>query len=402
MAVEWISRAEARRVTLAAQGFGKRPKDGEPGWRHVRQAIARMGLLQIDSVNVFLRSHYMPVYSRLGCYDRAMLDDKAFHPRRRRLFEYWAHEASLLPFEAQPLLRWRMAQAERGEGIYKGYRTFARERRDFVDAALQEITDKGPLTAREIENSGERRGPWWGRRDGKIALEYLFWCGRVTTATRRGFERVYDLTERVLPAEILARPTPAEGDAQRALVLIAAKAHGIATAADLRDYFRLPAKSSQSCVRDLVDSGDLLECRVEGWRQPGLRHNGARARRVTGAALLTPFDPLIWERSRAERLFGFRYRIEIYTPAAKRQYGYYVLPFLLDEGLVARVDLKADRQAGILQVFASHGEANIDKGRVAERLGEELVRLANWLGLDEVKIHRRGNLAAALASSSRG
>ncbi len=394
--MEEINQKQARRIALSAQGFGKRKTAGEPGWRQVRPVIGRMGLLQIDSVNVLLRSHYMPAYSRAGGYDRAMLDEKAFHPTRRRLFEYWAHEASLLPLEIQPLLRWRMAQAERGEGIYKGLAKFARERRDFVEAALRQIANEGPLTARALNNSGKRRGPWWGRSDGKIALEYLFWCGRVTTATRRGFERVYDLTERVIPAEILARPTPSEGEAQRALMLAAAKCHGIATETDLRDYYRLPAKAARACLEALVESGDLVTCAVEGWRKPGFLHQSARARRISGRALLTPFDPLIWERSRAERLFGFRYRIEIYTPAPKRLFGYYVLPFLLDEGLVARVDLKADRQTSTLQVLSSHGEAGIDQGRVAEQLHRELQDLARWLGLDHMKIHRRGELARAL------
>ncbi|MHA1565271.1 MAG: winged helix-turn-helix domain-containing protein [Alphaproteobacteria bacterium] len=399
LALEKISQAEARRVALTAQGFGKKKAVEVPSWRHVRPVIGRMGLLQIDSVNVLLRSHYMPAYSRVGGYDRAMLDEKAFHPQRRRLFEYWAHEASLLPFEMQPLLRWRMAQAECGEGIYKGYVEFARDRGDFVEAALRQIESEGPRTARELNNSGGRRGPWWGRSDGKIALEYLFWCGRVTTATRRGFERVYDLTERVMPAEIMARPTPSERDAQRALMLAAAKSHGIASEADLRDYYRLSTKAARACLKDLVESGDLVECEVEGWRKPGFLHKDTRPRRISGRALLTPFDPLIWERSRAERLFGFRYRIEIYTPAAKRQFGYYVLPFLLDESLVARVDLKADRQNSTLQVFASHGETNTDKGHVAEQLCEELQNLTQWLGLDRMKIHKRGDLARPLAQA---
>ncbi len=399
--VRTVSRLEARRIALSAQGFGKPRGKLEPGWRQIRQTIRRMGLLQIDSVNVFARSHYMPVYSRLGGYDRAVLDDRAFDAKRRRLFEYWAHEASLLPFDMQPLLRWRMAQAARGAGIYKSYLPFAKERRDFIEATLHEITEEGPLTARQLRDCGERRGPWWGRRDGKMALEYLFWCGRVTTAARRGFERVYDLTERVLPADILAQPTPAERDAQKALILAAAEAHGIATASDLRDYFRLPASCIRPCIEELVEDGDLLECQVEGWRHVGLLHRKARVRRIAGATLLTPFDPLIWERSRTERLFDFHYRIEIYTPAAKRRFGYYVLPFLLDEDMVARVDLKADRQAGILRVLSSHGEAGIDGDRVAGRLMDELRRLTDWLGLEQTKIHKRGDLAAALQRQSR-
>jgi len=395
-----LSLAEARRIALAAQGFGARrgdrPTDGPAGWRRVRGAVARMGLLQLDSINVLVRSHYLPVFSRLGAYDQAALDARAFAPRRRALFEYWGHEASLLPLDLHPLLRWRMARAERLDGVYGDCAGLARDKPGYVAGVLAEVRDRGPIAARELGEKGNGGG-WWQWHDGKAALEYLFWSGRVTTASRRGFERVYDLTERVLPAEVLDRPTPPEDEAQRALLRRAARALGVATEADLRDYFRLPAKAAKPRVAELVEAGALVPATVEGWRQPAyLDPEARRPRRVRGAALLSPFDPLVWERARTERIFGFRYRLEVYTPAAKRRHGYYVLPFLLDEALVARVDLKADRPAGALRVLAAHGEAGIDEGRVAAALGRELAHLAAWLGLERVVLGRRGDLMPAL------
>ncbi len=401
--VDSLSLPQARRIALAAQGFGARRANGAAGWRRVRGAIERMGLLQIDSVNVLVRSHYLPVFSRLGGYDPALLDRKAFQPRRRALFEYWAHECSLLPLATQPLLRWRMARAARRQGIYKGYANFARERAGYVADVLEQVRDKGPLTPRDLTNPGKRGKAMWDRNDGKVALEVLFWTGQVTAAARRNsFERVYDLTERALPADILALPTPSEEEAQRALIRIAARALGVATEADLRDYFRLPAAAAKQRVAELAESGDLLPVRVEGWRQPAYLDPEARLpRRVRGTALLSPFDPLIWERARTERLFGFRYRLEIYTPAASRRHGYYVLPFLVDERLVARVDLKADRAAGTLRVLAAHGEDGLEGGATAEALAPELLRLADWLGLEQVAVGRRGDLASALRPALR-
>jgi uncharacterized protein YcaQ len=399
-----LSLAEARRIALVAQGFGARRTAGPAGWRRVHGAVERMGLLQLDSINVLVRSHYLPVFSRLGAYDQAALDARAFAPRRRALFEYWGHEASLLPLDLHPLLRWRMARAERLDGVYGECAGLARDKPGYVAAVLAEVRDRGPISARELGEKGNGGG-WWQWHDGKTALEYLFWSGQVTTASRRGFERVYDLTERVLPAELLARPTPPEAEAQRALLRLAARALGVATEADLRDYFRLPAREAKARVAELAEDGALVPAAVEGWRQPAYLDPsfetafspGARApRRVRGAALLSPFDPLVWERARTERLFGFRYRLEVYTPAPKRRHGYYVLPFLLDERLAARVDLKADRPAGALRVLAAHGEAGIDEGRVAAALDEELARLAAWLGLERVVLGRRGDLLPAL------
>jgi uncharacterized protein len=356
-----------------------------------------LGLHQIDSVNVLARAHYLPAFSRLGGYDRALLDRMAWG-RPRRLFEAWAHEASLLPLALHPLLRWRTARAERGEGVWGSMRPFATERRAEADALLARIAADGPVAASDV---AESRGPggWWGWSDAKRTLEWLFAAGRIATAARRGsFERVYDLTERVIPAAVLALPTPTEADAHRALLARAGAALGIATAADLRDYFRQKPADADPRVPELVEAGVLREVRVRGWSQRVFLHADARIpRRVRAAALLAPFDPLVWERSRTERLFGTRYRIEIYVPAEKRVHGYYVLPFLLDEAIVARVDLKADRQAGLLRVQSAHAESGAPPDTPA-RLMAELRRMAEWLGLADVAVAPRGDLAPALGA----
>ncbi|MDP5279475.1 winged helix-turn-helix domain-containing protein [Sphingomonas sp. DG1-23] len=390
-----LSAAEARRIALGAQGFGKARPRAAIGPAHLARTIARVQLHQIDSVNVLARAHYLPLFSRLGVYPRDLLDKLAWG-KPRHLFEYWAHEASLLPFELHPLLRWRMARAERGETIWGGLRRWAGEQRGEAEALLARIAAEGPLAASDIaETRGE--GGWWGWSDTKSALEWLFWAGRITTATRRGsFERVYDLPERVLPAAVLAQPTPDDADAHRALLARAGAALGIATAGDLRDYFRQKPDDAHPRIAELVEAGTLVPVRVRGWGPQAYLHKDASVpRRVTGQALLAPFDPLIWERSRAERLFGIRYRIEIYTPAEKRVHGYYVLPFLLDGRIVARVDLKADRKAGRLLVQGAHGEPGAPDEAVP-RLKEELDLMAQWLELDVVEVAGGGSMAQAL------
>jgi hypothetical protein len=381
---ERVSPALARQVALAAQGFG-RNRSGIAGPRHLGRLVARLGLHQIDSVNVLVRAHYLPAFSRLGAYDRTLLDRAAWGARReRRLFEYWPHEASLLPLAMHPLLRWRMAQAERGEIGWGSLRAYAGERRTEAEAVLQRIRSEGPLAASDFDG-GKGKGGWWEWGDTKRALEWLFWAGRITTATRRpSFERVYDLTERVIPPAVLALPTPAPADARRALVAHAAAALGIATESDLRDYFRLKPEPARHAIAELVEEGVLLPVEVEGWKRRAYLHRDARRpRRIRGQALLAPFDPLVWDRGRAERLFGFRYRIGIYTPAEKRVDGYYVLPFLLDEALVARVDLKADRRASRLLVQRTTLEPCAPPD-TAERLREELALMARWLDLERV------------------
>lgn len=353
--------------------------------------------MQIDSVNVLTRAHYLPAFSRLGSYDPALLD-KAAWGRRPHLFEYWGHAASLLPVERQPLFRWRMDRARAGEGTWDNLARFGRERRDFVEGVLARIAREGPLTGGDFAE-GPRVAGWWEWSAGKQALEWLFWAGLITTRTRRGFERVYDLTERVLPPGVVAAPTPPEAEAHRALILHAAAAMGIATAGDLRDYFRLPAPRFGQRIAELVEEGALLPARVRGWRQAAYLHPQARdPRRATAAALLSPFDNLIWRRERCERLFGARVRLEIYTPAHKREHGYYVLPFLLAGAIAARLDLKADRASDALLVQAAHLEAGARLAEVAPALASELRRMAAWLGLAEARVAARGDLAPALVA----
>lgn len=403
-----FSAQEARRIALEAQGFA-RQRSGPPVNGRIHGAIARLGLLQIDSVNVLARAHYLPLFSRLGGYDRAHLDRLAAHdgtrprPDQRRLFEYWGHEASLLPVTMQPLLRWRMARAAEGQGVWRGVKALADARPDLVARILDEIRDRGPLASGELQTSGQdpdgrKPGGWWNWSEAKTALEWLFWTGRITAAGRRGFERIYDLPERVLPARVLAAATPEPVQAATGLMAQAAEALGIATAGDLRDYWRLPVDLARAALAHLVETGALVPVTVEGWRPPAFLAKNARLpRQVTASALLVPFDPLIFERSRTERLFGFRYRIEIYTPAAQRLHGYYVLPFLLGDRLVARVDLKADRAALRLLVRSAHLEPGADASSTAEALGLELRALAAWLGLETVAVEDRGPFGRQLA-----
>jgi len=398
---EHLSASQARRIALAAQGFAIRRPRGVTA-RAVTGTFDRLGVIQIDSINVLVRSHYLPLFSRLGRYDPALLERLAYDPRKRQLFEYWGHEASLLPLESYPLFRWRMGQAERFEAGWQHVREIGRERGGFVDAILRQIAERGPLGAGDITGGGKSDGPWWGWSDGKRALEWLFWAGKITTAYRRGFERVYDLTERVIPADILTLPTPAQDEAQRELIRIAARAHGIATESDLRDYFRLSASEGKARVAELVEANELTPVRVAGWKPPAYLSPGAKVPATIDArALLSPFDSLIWERARTERLFDFSYRLEIYTPAHKRVHGYYVLPFLFGDRLVARVDLKAMRQDGVLEVRGVHDEAGVTRADVMPALASELRALAGWLKLDDVRVVAKTAPAQALRASLR-
>ncbi|QEH31615.1 hypothetical protein OJF2_00800 [Aquisphaera giovannonii] len=379
---ETITLDEARRIALSAQRFDAPRPAAAADWGHLRRTLERLGLHQIDSVNVLARAHYLPAFSRVGPYERSLLDRAAWGRKGdRRLFEYWAHEASLLPLALHPLLRWRMARADRGEAGYRHLRAFAKDRRAEAMQVLGRLRDEGPLAASDFERS---RSGWWEWSDSKQALEWLFWAGHITTATRRpSFERVYDLTERVIPREILALPTPDDPESHRGLIERAARALGIATARELQDYFRLHGRDAGPAIAELVEEGTLVRAVVPGWPAAFLHRDARRPRRVEARALLAPFDPLVWERARAERLFGFRYRIEIYTPAEKRQHGYYVLPFLLGDRLVGRVDLKADRKASRLLAHAAHLEPEAPPETMDE-LRAELAELARWLGLDRV------------------
>jgi len=392
--VEQLSAAQARRLALGAQGFADPRPTGVPDRRALRRVIGRTGLFQIDSVNVLARAHYLPLFSRLGPYPVSLLD-RAAYTAPRELFEYWGHEASLLPVTVQPLLRWRMAEAD---AISWGdMQQVFRERPQFVAEVLADVGRHGPVSAAEIEmqhgGRGRKAGPWWDWSHVKLALEYLFWAGQVTTSARRGFERLYDLPERVLPESVLTAPTPDRQEAHRRLLVLAARSFGVGTARDLRDYYRLPVADAKARLAELVDAGELWPVSVQGWRQPAYLHPDATIpRRVQARALVAPFDPLVWERERTERIFGFRYRVEIYVPAHKRVHGYYVLTFLLGDRLVGRVDLKADRQAGVLRVQSAHAEpgAPADTG---PQLDAELESMAAWLGLSGVVVAGRGDLA---------
>jgi len=390
---ERLSAAEARRVALAAQGFAE-SRPARPDARALRRVLKHVGLLQIDSVNVLARGHYLTLFGRLGPYPVELVERAAFYAPRR-LFEYWGHEASLLPVATQPLLRWRMQRAH--DDAWGGIRRVAKERPELVERVLAEVTERGPIAASEFEEEGPRPAePWWNWSDAKRAFEFLFWSGLITSARRRNFERLYDLPERVLPRAVVSTPTPPPDDAQRELVRIAARSLGVAAERDLRDYFRLPLAETRARVAELVEAQELLPVEVEDWSTPAyLWHETSVPRRVDARALIGPFDSLIWERSRVERLFGFRYRIEIYVPAPKRVHGYYVLPFLLGDRLVGRVDLKADRAAGELRVQAAHMEPDAPKG-TASALIEELRAMAGWLALERIHVEPSGDLAAAL------
>jgi uncharacterized protein YcaQ len=351
--------------------------------------IERLGILQIDSVNALVRSHYLPLFSRLGHYSADLLDQAAWSQgRHRTLFEYWGHEASLLPLSLYPLMRWRMRRASRGEDIYQQLAHFGREQQDTVRRVLACVQERGALGAGSLSTRQERAGPWWDWSAEKHALEWLFAAGEVTVAARRGFERLYDLPERVIPSQVLTQPLLNEAEAQRGLLLHAASALGVGTEKDLRDYFRLNPGDSRPRLAELVEAGELLICEVQGWKQPAYCLPEPRVpRKAEASALLSPFDSLVWERSRTERLFDFRYRLEIYTPPDKRVYGYYVLPFLHNERIAARVDLRAERATGRLAVHAVHEEETglDDEGMLA--LAINLRRMADWLGLAQVQLN---------------
>ena len=399
--VQSLSPALARRVALAAQGFG-RPAPAAPGIRQLDALITRLGLLQIDSVNVFERSHYLPAFSRLGAYDKAQLDRLTFAVgKQARYTEYWAHEASFVPLESRPLFAWRMDDFRERSARTPG--AWSQSNRPMLDWLLAELASTGPLPASAIEHDANKRsGPWWGWSDVKSGLETLFRWGDVVTAGRSRFERVYALPEQVLPSELLERSVSRD-DAHRELVRRSARAHGIGTAKDFADYFRLKTPATLAAIHELEDAGELIPVTVPGWGPGGgpgaawLHRDARLPRALDAAAVLSPFDPVVWDRARALRLFGFHYRIEIYTPEPKRVFGYYSLPILLGDTLVGRVDLKNDRQAGVLRVQAAWAEADAPED-TAERLAPVLRATALWQGLGAIEVAPRGTLAPALAA----
>lgn len=400
-----LTSAQARRIAVAAQGFAEPRPTGAVTRAHLRRLVSRIQVLQLDSVSVSVRAHYAPVFSRLGPYDREMLERAAWsHSSRspRLLVEYWAHEAALMAVDDWPLMRWRMREYQHGR-----WRTeVVRKRQQLADDIVAAVAKHGPSTAGQIETYvGEERpgkkGPWWDRSDTKWVTEALWSAGVLTTATRIGFARHYDLTERVLPPEVVTREVD-DDEAVRELTLRAAGALGIGTETDIRDYFRLSPKLSKPAVAKLVADGELEPVEVDGWDAPAyLRAGQIVPRRDRGTALLCPFDPLIFFRPRVERIWRFHYRIEIYVPGPKRQFGYYVWPFLLDGRLVGRVDLKADRAQGTLNVVGAFTEEGEQPARVAAALAPELRTMASWLGLADVTVGRKGDLATPLRQALR-
>jgi uncharacterized protein YcaQ len=394
-----LSRAQARRVALVAQGF-RDPRHTVPTMRTFNRTLARTAVLQIDSVNVLQRAHYMPLFSRMGPYDVGLLR-RASEVRPRRLVEYWAHVAAFMPVDLWPHMQHRMRHYREEGHAWMGLP----ERKELVASLLAEVGERGASTPRDLDEGLPRSKENWGWNwsETKRTMEYLFAAGQLAVAGRnQQFERLYDLPERVIPPEVLAAPTPSDQEAWRELVRRAARAHGVGTEHSLRDYFRMRPAEARAAVADLVDAGELLPVRVEGERRPAYLHrDAALPRRVHARALLSPFDPLVWERARTEHLFDFRYRIEIYTPAGRRVHGYYVLPFLLGERIVARVDLKADRRTGRLQVLGTFAEPDAPEATAAE-LAAELLDLARWLGLEDIDVHAHGDLAGELAIAVKG
>jgi uncharacterized protein YcaQ len=396
---ETLSAAQARRIALAAQGFG-RPKPPTVGTRQLNDALHRLGVLQLDSVNVFERSHYLPLFARLGAYDKADLDRLTFS-RKAKYIEYWAHVAALVPIESWPLWRWKMDEYR--DKWLSDPNSWVSRNAEMLDWLRAELAEKGPQQAGKIEHEtgSKRKGGWWEWSDVKTGLEYLFFFGDVVSAGRTRFERTYALAEQVLPTEVLNTSVP-KADAVRRLLLDSAAAHGVGTARDLADYFRLPLTPSIPVLDELVAEGALLPVTVKGWERGGrplkaYLHPDARIpRRIETEALLSPFDPVVWERDRALRMFDFHYRIEIYTPAPKRIYGYYTLPVLVDDRIVARIDLKSDRQNGVLRVQSAWHEQGQPGGYEA-RVADLLRRTAAWQGLGGVEVQGWGDLAPAMA-----
>ncbi|HEY7106414.1 MAG TPA: crosslink repair DNA glycosylase YcaQ family protein [Acidimicrobiia bacterium] len=395
-----VSARDARRLAVRAQGLAT-PRPARATTRHLREAIDRIGVLQLDAINVVERTQLLVLFSRVGAYDVARFH--AMTGPQGELLECSAHAASLVPMERQPLLRWRqdLAAAYGDSPTYAPrWEAFHRANAGYLDAVMAEIAQRGALAASQLSDPRRQQGEWWDRRShGRRALEFLFLRGELAAWRTPSFERVYDLPERVIPPDVLAAPTPTREDAERALLLLATRSLGVATVRDLASYYMMKPRVAAARVDDLVEQGDLVSIEVEGWAERAYARPGAapRARDRSHATLLSPFDSLIWDRKRTRRVFGFDYRIEVYVPGPKREHGYYVLPLLLGDELVARFDLKADRRASSLRVVAAHAEPGVDAPRVAGSAAVELDVLRAWLGLDSIAVARRGDLARDLA-----
>lgn len=392
---------EARRIALAAQGFA-RPQPAKPTQAHFKRVLKNMSVLQLDSVQYVCRSHYLPVFARLGVFDTGHLDK--FTYGTSHVLETWAHEASLIPMEHEPLLRWRKTRSAEGK-VWAHLRELAEKRPEYVASLRREIEERGPLHAGQLSEPGKnKKGTWWNARsDGKVALEWMFHAGQVGARRDSNFRRVYDLPERIIPDKVQAIQTPSVSDAHRELLMLAAKSHGIASMDCLADYFRIKISEARPRVAELVEDGRLTQVEVEGWDKPGYLHpKREQPGSIEVATVLSPFDPVVWNRKRAAKLFNFEYRIEIYVPQPKRKYGYYVLPFLMGDTLRARVEVKADRKAGRLLVIGAWLEKGQDGSRTAERLAGSLRTLATQLKLDTLTLPRKGNLAKLLATALRG
>ena len=389
-----IGAAQARRIALAAQGFNRTRPEGRVDLRHLKRTLDHIGLIQIDSVNVLVRSQELPLFARLGPHERDLI------PRATEaglLFEYWGHAAAHVQTKHHRLWRWKMESSH--EGPWEVARDLRRRRRGYIEEVYQRVVAEGPIAAGDLSERTGKKGPWWDWDDSKVALEYLFYCGRIT-ATRRAndFARLYDLPERVIPREHLDAPTPTRDEAHRELVRLAARSLGVATLKDLADYYRLSQADTKARVAELVESGDLEEVHVDGHRaRVYLDSEATQPRAIETRALLSMFDPIVWHRDRGRWLFDFDYTIEIYTPAVRRKYGYYVLPLLLNDRLVGRVDLKADRHDSALLVHGAFSEHHVtNTSEVVDALALELADMAEWLGLDRITVGARGDLATPL------
>ena len=382
-----LSIADARRIALAAQGFDTARPKTKATQRHVDVLIARLGVIQIDSVNVLVRSQELPLFARLGNHDRNAIPKAT---EAQKLFEYWGHEAAHLPVELHPLFRWKMDAARTGKVTHWGLTSFYEENKAFVKRTLKHVATNGPTTSRELSTRTEKKGTWWDWDEAKVALEYLFLTGQLMSRGRGSdFARIYDTPERVLPQRVIDALTPSEHDARKQLLVRSAIAQGVATASDLADYYRQKLATVKPLITELVEEGELREVAVDGWTEKAFVHRNAKlSKQLHATALLSPFDSLVWCRPRNERLFSFHYRIEIYTPKEKRKFGYYVLPFMMNGEMVGRVDLKADRANSALLAYSVHTEKGVKRSSINEALNAELHAMATWLQLDQVQIGR--------------